>query len=292
MVEVTEVTTESTPSSSPSLSPSEERTLDANEIESICNQYATRPTVKAHLTSLVQKIKRDALALKKMEDSRMKLEKEHDEGNTKDEEVLVEEVPISVTKATAMPTVPQATVTPSASPSPSLTKYKAIDKFSFDAGSYSSPTISIYITSLPNLSKIPSSNITCQFTPTSFDLQILNYTDGQNYRLYKDNLSNDIDVTKSKYIVKSNKIIIKLGKIKNDYGGYDTWNELSSKKGKESKNKMKNDPSGSIMDLMKEMYDSGDDNMKKMIGETMLKQRQGKLNDGPGGMSDMGMDDL
>ena len=31
------------------------------------------------------------------------------------------------------------------------------------------------------------------------------------------------------------------------------------------------------MDLMKDLYDKGDDSMKKMIGETMLKQRQGQL---------------
>ena len=31
------------------------------------------------------------------------------------------------------------------------------------------------------------------------------------------------------------------------------------------------------MGLMKQMYDEGDDTMKKMIGETMLKQRNGEL---------------
>ena len=33
------------------------------------------------------------------------------------------------------------------------------------------------------------------------------------------------------------------------------------------------------MDMMKDMYDSGDDNMKKAIGEAMVKSRQ---NDGKG----------
>ncbi len=35
--------------------------------------------------------------------------------------------------------------------------------------------------------------------------------------------------------------------------------------------------STSIEILMKDLYDSGDDNMKKMIGETMMKQRRGEL---------------
>jgi len=43
---------------------------------------------------------------------------------------------------------------------------------------------------------------------------------------------------------------------------------------------------------MKDMYDEGDDNMKKMIGETMYKQRMGQLNNGKddmmGGMGGMG----
>jgi len=307
MVEVTEITdSNETHSSSPpqSPSPSGQRTLDADEIESICNQYATRPSVKVHLTSLVQKIRRDALALKKIEDSRLKFEKEErstrDANQKKEEEEEQEVLKVEEVEAdTQKKSTTTAATAPTPSPASLLTKFIPIDKFSFDAGSYSSPTISIYITSFPsnmNLSTIPKSSITCQFTTTSFDLQILNIPpNNHNFRLYKDNLSHDIDPSKSKYILKpnSNKIIIKLGKIKNDYGGYDTWNELIDKKGKESKNKLKKDPSAGIMDLMKEMYDSGDDQMKKMIGETMLKQREGKLDSGLGkGGGGLGGDDF
>jgi hypothetical protein len=39
--------------------------------------------------------------------------------------------------------------------------------------------------------------------------------------------------------------------------------------------------------LMKQMYDEGDDSMKKMIGETMLKQRNGELGKDPVGGGDM-----
>lgn len=31
-----------------------------------------------------------------------------------------------------------------------------------------------------------------------------------------------------------------------------------------------------IMDMMKQMYDEGDENMKKVIGEAMLKSRNGE----------------
>ena len=97
-------------------------------------------------------------------------------------------------------------------------------------------------------------------------------------------------------MIKPHKIIIKLGKVKGEYGSYDHWTELTSKKKKtKDTNKSKDDPTAGIMDLMKDMYENGDDNMKKMIGETMYKQRTGQLGkDGGGmpGMGDMGLGDM
>ncbi len=307
MVEVEIIEDETT-----SIPLSQERQLDADEIELLCQKYATRPSVKAHLESLVQKIRRDAQAVKRLEDSRAKTEQEGDKkvcsgDNDNDvkeeegvEEVVVEEVePSSTSTSTKLAATAKASLSsapptqPSATPSPppmlsSSQKYKSIDKFAFDAGSYNSPTVTIYITSLPEIGSIvPRENITCDFTKTSFDLKIHNYK-GSDYRLLKDNLDKDINPEKSKIIVKSSKIVIKLGKVKGEYGSYENWTDLTSKKTKEGKMKSKKDPSASIMDMMKEMYDSGDDNMKKVIGEAMLKQREGKMNDGPGGMGGLG----
>jgi len=289
---------------------SQERLLDAKEIESLCNDHAQRPSVKAHLESLVQKIRRDASAMKRMEDSAAKLEMEQqqqqqqekesktDDNNDDDDddgEVIVEEVETATATSTKPPANLKSTTAPTTATkvqqqlSP-LQKYKPIDKFLFDAGSYNSPTVSIYITALPSsIYSLPKENITCDFTKSSFDLKIHDNDSNSNYRLVKDNLDKDIVPEKSKLLIKKNKLIIKLAKVKSEYGSYDSWTDLTSKKSKESKAKSKSDPSASIMDMMKEMYDSGDDNMKKMIGETMLKQREGKLGgDKPG----MGMDDM
>ena len=292
MVEVTEIIEEETPKTT--IPQSQERQLDADEIQSLCQTYATRPSVKAHLESLVSKIRRDAQAMKRMEDSRAKTEapKAAVEGGEEEEEVetvQIEEVEQPAPDAVSTtPVSAAASAASSAPPIPSTSqKFKSIDKFAFDAGSYNSPTVTIYITSLTNIGSIPRENITCDFTSTSFDLKIHNYQ-GNDYRLVKDNLDKDINPEKSKIIVKSSKIVIKLGKVKGEYGSYDSWTDLTSKKTKDSKMKSKSDPSAGIMDMMKEMYDSGDDNMKKMIGETMMKQREGKLNDGPGAMGGMG----
>eukprot|EP01083_Nonionella_stella_P094841 266201_1 len=308
-----------------SLSRSAEHLLDAEEIQSLLEKgLVTRPSVKAHLEALAKKIHRDASALKRMEDSQKKLEENKKEASKEDQDrsddndggdgskPQVEEIPSPAqTPAVAVPASASHAV-----PFADNLKYKPIHKFAFDSGSYNSPTVTIYI-SIPNIGSIPdpSSQITCKFTSTSFDLTIHDFEEKKananenenesgtnknvvNYRLVKNNLANEINPDKSKYILKANKIVIKLAKTKTEYGSYDSWNELTSskltKKGSGlSSSSSKKDPTAGIMDLMKDMYDKGDDKMKKMIGETMLKQREGRL-DGPGGVGGGmdGMDDL
>merc|ERR1711865_776354 len=100
-------------------------------------------------------------------------------------------------------------------------------------------------------------NVTCDFTPTSFDLKVAGLN-GKNYRLYKDNLDKDIDPAKSKFTVKKNGTNVKLKKVKGEYN-FEQWTDLTGKKNKEEKAKSKENPMGGIMDMMKDMYDSGDD---------------------------------
>jgi calcyclin binding protein len=164
--------------------------------------------------------------------------------------------------------------------------FVSIDRFSFDAGGYDAPFVTVYV-GLPSVGSMARDLITCDFSASSFDL-IVKDLNGKSYRLYKDNLEKDIDPAKSKILVKADKIILKLAKVKQgDYGGFDYWSELTDKKRSAPGSKKKADPQSSIMDLMKEMYDSGDDKMKKVIGETMMKQQQGGL-DKKFGKDDLG----
>lgn len=312
-----------------SLSRSAEHLLDAQEIQSLLEKgLVTRPSVKAHLEALAKKIHRDASALKRMEDSQKKLEENKKEASKEDQDrndgndndggdgskpQEVEEIPSPAQTPSVSPAVAVPASASPAAPFADNLKYKPIHKFAFDSGSYNSPTVTIYI-SIPNIGSIPdpSSQITCKFTSTSFDLTIHDFEEKKananehenesgtnknvvNYRLVKNNLANEINPDKSKYILKANKIVIKLAKTKTEYGSYDSWNELTSSKSTKkgsglSSSSSKKDPTAGIMDLMKDMYDKGDDKMKKMIGETMLKQREGRL-DGPGGVGG-GMDGM
>merc|ERR1711865_900824 len=109
-------------------------------------------------------------------------------------------------------------------------------------------------------------DVHCVFEKNMFDVTVMDLA-GKNYRLIrKNNLEHDIDPDKSKYIIKAEKIIVKLAKIKGEYGSYDFWSKLTDPKRKEKKTTKKDsggseDPSASIMNMMKDMYDSGDDNM-------------------------------
>eukprot|EP00549_Striatella_unipunctata_P023331 CAMPEP_0118688696 /NCGR_PEP_ID=MMETSP0800-20121206/9065_1 /TAXON_ID=210618 ORGANISM="Striatella unipunctata, Strain CCMP2910" /NCGR_SAMPLE_ID=MMETSP0800 /ASSEMBLY_ACC=CAM_ASM_000638 /LENGTH=318 /DNA_ID=CAMNT_0006585987 /DNA_START=62 /DNA_END=1019 /DNA_ORIENTATION=+ len=273
--------------------------------------------------ALAKKLRKESAALKRVEESKAKATKAPAAAAAAAANVVEESASPSAPTPSAPPAKqPQeqqqetksvsATPSSSSSSSPasappllSTSKYVTIDRFAFDAGDYGSSHVKLYI-DLPVVggnSLIRKENVTCNFTPTSFDL-IAKEEDnsnnngggaavaGKSYRLFKDNLDKDIDPDKSKVVVKSgNRIIVKLAKVKSSGGSFDYWTQLTSNKkkkvGTDGKSSKEN-PSASIMDMMKDMYESGDDNMKKMIGETMMKQRNGQLGGGGDGVPGMG----
>jgi len=174
----------------------------------------------------------------------------------------------------------------------STVPWTIISDFAWDQGEYNSPKVTVYV-ELEGVGGISKDNVTCTFTKDTFDLQVVGLS-GKNYRLLQDNLDKDIIPGESKFLVKANKIVLKLAKTKGEYS-FDNWTSLSSKKTKGDKAASKSaasggkaDPMGGIMDMMKEMYDSGDDKMKKIIGEAMEKSRTGeKITPSDGLGSDM-----
>ena len=144
--------------------------------------------------------------------------------------------------------------------------------FSWEQGSYGSKDISIYV-ELKDVGTVKD-NVKFTSTADSFDLTVTGLN-GKNYRMLKDNLENDTVPDENKIIVKQNKVIIKLVKKKGQHS-YEHWSQLISKKSKEEKSKRKADPTSGIMDMMKDLYNDGDDNMKKIIGEAMMKSQRGE----------------
>lgn len=127
--------------------------------------------------------------------------------------------------------------------------------------------------------------VTANFTASSFDLQVHDLA-GKNYRLVNNNLEKDIVPEESSFTVKKNKVVLKLKKKKGEYS-YEHWSALTAKKKREEEKAASKDPSAGIMDMMKNMYEDGDENMKRIIGEAMLKSQRGEKPTSPDMMSDL-----
>jgi len=151
--------------------------------------------------------------------------------------------------------------------------WKSIDKFCYSDSGYNEPTITVYI-DLPGVSA-SKDRVKCNFSAHKFDLQIRNHN-GVNYRMIKEPLEKDIVPNMCKTVVKKNQIKLKLRKKKGEYS-YDSWTRLIAKGGKRKDIGDKEDPTKGLMNMMKDMYDEGDDATKKMIGEAMMKSRMGKV---------------
>jgi calcyclin binding protein len=177
--------------------------------------------------------------------------------------------------ANASPVVPVRTA---AVKGQSLT-YIPIEDFAWDQGEYGSNTVSIFV----DLTGVGAVKDRVEFscTKSSFDLKVTDLN-GKNYRLIKENLDKDIIVSESKIVVKKDKVVIKLRKLKGEYS-YENWTSLTAKKKRDTASEAdkKANPMGGIMDMMKDMYDDGDENMKKIIGEAMMKSQRGEKPETP-----------
>lgn len=171
-----------------------------------------------------------------------------------------------------------------------------ITTFGLDLGGYNSPTVTVDLR-LKGVEALPKENVICQFTEASLDLKVMGL-DGKNHRFFKTNLDKDIVPGESSIKVKKNHVIITMQKVKGEYS-YDSWTDLCAKgKRKPTAAKKDSNPQDSIMDMMKDLYDDGDDNMKKIIGEAMYKSKRGEKYEPkdsdlspPSGL-DSGLDDM
>jgi len=173
---------------------------------------------------------------------------------------------------------------PEAAPS---TNYATISSFGWDQDSYGADPNFVYVYVMSGVDGVGDikERVTCDFTKSSFDLKILGLN-GKNLRLLKNGLEKNIVPESSKAVVKKNRITIKMMKTKGTYG-YDQWMELTAKRSKVDEEGKDKDPGASLMEMMKDMYDSGDDNLRKTLGDAMMKSRQKEqMGGGPDGLDD------
>ena len=153
--------------------------------------------------------------------------------------------------------------------------FTTVGKYAFDTSN--NKFIKLYLTDgFDGIKSFNSSNIKSKFTKNSFDVCILGWKD-RNYRFSCFNLSKEIN-PKDSYVKQTNSgLIVYLAKANTS----DFWDSLEKKKGlfgnKDEegmpaldKNK---DPNQSLMEMMRDMYQNGDPEMKRMIAEAWTKSR-------------------
>ncbi|QCD82922.1 calcyclin-binding protein-like [Vigna unguiculata] len=152
------------------------------------------------------------------------------------------------------------------SPSPAL-NYSTLASFSWDQDG---DKVKIYVL----MEGIDENKIESEFKSMSFDVKFHD-VQGKNYRCAISKLHKEIVPEKCKVLVKPKRAIITL--VKASKGN---WLDLHFKEDKLKPNLDKEkDPMAGIMDMMKNMYEEGDDEMKKTIAKAWTDARSGKTAD-------------
>ncbi|KAL2727995.1 calcyclin-binding protein [Vespula maculifrons] len=133
--------------------------------------------------------------------------------------------------------------------------------------------VKIYV-QLKNVHTLPNKDVTCKYTEKSMDLYIFGL-DNKNYHLPINNLCEDIDTQKSYVKIKTDMIIVYLAKKLPKNWSHVTGVEKRIKEAKTpSVPDMGDDPGASLVNLMKKMYQDGDDEMKKTIAKAWTENQQ------------------
>eukprot|EP01018_Ginkgo_biloba_P013649 Gb_30699 [translate_table: standard] len=146
-------------------------------------------------------------------------------------------------------------------------RYTTLGSFSWDQDN---EKVKIYV----SLEGVNQERVISNFQPSSFDVK-LHDIQGKNYRCGVPKLNKSIVPEKCRVTVKPQRVIITLQK-----SDKSNWSDLYYKDDKLKPNLDKDkDPMAGIMDLMKNMYDEGDEDMKRTIAKAWSEARSGKKPD-------------
>jgi len=139
--------------------------------------------------------------------------------------------------------------------------------------------LKIYIT-LNGVHSFPTENLTADYTNKSFEFQALS-SDKKNHALTIKNLLNEIVPAESYHKVKTDMVVLYLKK--KNFGQQWSFVTEAEKKAKEPKatpkKEKEEDPGAGLMSLMKQMYDEGDDDMKRTIAKAWTEARDKKTDE-------------
>lgn len=142
--------------------------------------------------------------------------------------------------------------------------------------------VKLYITSLPGIEEVTSEKVNIDFKPSIMELEVRDLKK-KGYILVIQNLFGTIKPEESSIKVRKGSIIISLKKEENITWTCLTATEKQLKEARQPKTpKMKEgqDPGASIMELMKNMYQEGDDDMKRTIAKAWTESQEKKTKEG------------
>lgn len=162
--------------------------------------------------------------------------------------------------------IPAAVVSPPVEGPEKL--WKSIDKFAWEQ---TDNEVKLYVTCFPDFTSLPKSNLILESTSDSVCVSILDFK-GTNYRLKFPKLNKEIKEARTTQ--KSSGFSLTLKKKEKGH-----WDSIAPKapllKKAEEDEDSKNDsePGDSLMKMMKNLYEEGDDDMKRTIAEAWSKSK-------------------
>ncbi|KAK7945651.1 hypothetical protein WMY93_001379 [Mugilogobius chulae] len=144
--------------------------------------------------------------------------------------------------------------------------------------------VKIYLT-LKDVHKIPSENVEVTFTEGSFSV-LVKELDGKNHQMTILNLLHPINEKDSYKKIKTDMLLIMCKKQSTHKWEYLTKVEKQSKDKDKPKMDDNADPSDGLMNMLKKIYDEGDDEMKRTINKAWSESQEKKIRGGAGDMMD------
>jgi calcyclin binding protein len=132
--------------------------------------------------------------------------------------------------------------------------------------------VKIYIT-LKNVHTIPPENVKSTFTSRSLQF-VVRELDGRNHTLTLPNLMGDINTESSYNKVKQDAVTIFMKKEGSKQWSHLTTVEQKAKEPRVPKPDDSGEPGDGLMTMMKQMYEDGDDDMKRTIAKAWTESRE------------------
>lgn len=174
------------------------------------------------------------------------------------------------------------------SPAPSTAATSQPKRYQIKLNGYgwdqSDKYIKVFVT-LKDVQSLPKEQVYCKLTDKSMELHVENL-DNKDYLLVINKLLDSINVEESHWKQKTDMVVIFLAKARPNI----KWSHMTEleKKFEDQRNSKlkpatpdmdKADPQESIMSLMKNMYETGDDEMKRMISKAWYEGQHKKKSD-------------